>query len=62
MQHCSSQVKVKNKGKVGPLFLTEHHAMKLYWEIGGIAPCGYKCKNLRSRFCVCVCVCVCESE
>jgi hypothetical protein len=29
----------KRKGKVVPVsFLTEHHAMKAYWRIGGIAP------------------------
>jgi hypothetical protein len=33
---------VKGKGKVVPVlffFFTEHHAMKAYWESGGIAPC-----------------------
>jgi hypothetical protein len=31
--------KGKGKGKVVPvLFLTDHHAMKVYWWIGGIAP------------------------
>jgi hypothetical protein len=29
---------VKVKGKVVPVFLTEHHAMKAYWGSGGIAP------------------------
>jgi hypothetical protein len=30
---------VKDEGKVIPmLFLTEHHAMKVYWGNGGIAP------------------------
>jgi hypothetical protein len=30
---------LKGEGKVVPvLFLTEHHAMKAYWESGGIAP------------------------
>jgi hypothetical protein len=31
-------VKVKVKGKVGSVLLTEHHAMKVYWGSGGIAP------------------------
>jgi len=32
--HCT-----KGKGKLVPfLLLTEHHAMKAYWESGGIAP------------------------
>jgi len=26
------------KGKVVPVLLTEHHAMKACWECGGIAP------------------------
>jgi hypothetical protein len=26
------------KGKVIPVLLTAHHAMKTYWESGGIAP------------------------
>jgi hypothetical protein len=26
------------KGKVFPVFLTEHHAIKTYWRSGGIAP------------------------
>jgi hypothetical protein len=31
--------KVKVKGKVVPvLFLSEYHAMKAYWESGGVAP------------------------
>jgi hypothetical protein len=29
--------KVKVKGKVVPVLLTEHHAMKTYWGSGGIA-------------------------
>jgi hypothetical protein len=30
----------KGKGKVVPvLFLTEHHAIKVYCRSGGIAPC-----------------------
>jgi hypothetical protein len=28
----------KVKGKLSLCFLTEHHAMEAYWEIGGIAP------------------------
>jgi hypothetical protein len=28
----------KVKGKVVPVLLTEHHAMKAYWGSGGIAP------------------------
>jgi hypothetical protein len=30
---------VKGKGKFILLLSTEHHAMKTYWESGGIAPC-----------------------
>jgi hypothetical protein len=30
--------KGKGNGKVPVLFLTEHHAMKTYWESGDIAP------------------------
>jgi hypothetical protein len=26
------------KGKIIPVLLTEHHAMKAYWGSGGIAP------------------------
>jgi len=29
----------RGKGKVVPVILTEHHAMKAYWQSGGIAPC-----------------------
>jgi len=29
---------VKVKGKIVPVLLTEHHAMKAYWKNGGIAP------------------------
>jgi hypothetical protein len=30
---------ITKEGKVVPvLFLTEHHAMKVYWGSGGIAP------------------------
>jgi len=28
----------KGKGKVVPVILTKHHAMKAYWGSGGIAP------------------------
>jgi hypothetical protein len=28
-----------SKGTVVPVLLTEHHAMKAYWESGDIAPC-----------------------
>jgi hypothetical protein len=28
----------KGKGKVVPVLLTEHHAMKAYWGSGDIAP------------------------
>jgi hypothetical protein len=28
----------KVKGKVVPVLLTEHHAVKKYWGSGGIAP------------------------
>jgi hypothetical protein len=38
MENINLTIK-KLKGKVVPaLFLTEHHAMKAYWESGGIAP------------------------
>jgi hypothetical protein len=30
--------KCEVKGKVVPVLLTEHDAMKAYWESGGIAP------------------------
>jgi len=30
--------KVYGKGKVIPVLLTEHHAMKVYWRSGSIAP------------------------
>jgi hypothetical protein len=29
---------LKGKGKVVPVLLTKHHAMKAYWGSGGIAP------------------------
>jgi hypothetical protein len=29
---------VKVKGKIFPVLLTEHQAMKAYWRSGGIAP------------------------
>jgi hypothetical protein len=32
------QCKGKGKGKVVPVLLTEHHAMKVYWASGGMAP------------------------
>jgi hypothetical protein len=33
------EVSAKSKGKVVPVLpLTEHHAMKAYWGIGGTAP------------------------
>jgi hypothetical protein len=28
----------KGKGKAVPVLFTEHHAMKAYWESGGITP------------------------
>jgi len=31
-------LKGEAKGKVVPVLLTEHHAMKTYWVSGGIAP------------------------
>jgi hypothetical protein len=32
-------VKVKGEGKVIPVLLIEHHAMKAYWGSRNIAPC-----------------------
>jgi hypothetical protein len=38
-QYSTLHIAVRVKGKVVPvLFLTEHHAMKAYWENGSIAP------------------------
>jgi hypothetical protein len=31
-------LKSKGKGKVVPVLLTEHHAMKAYWGSGAIVP------------------------
>jgi hypothetical protein len=36
-QHATCS-KLKGKGKDPVLFLTEHNAIKAYWENGGIAP------------------------
>jgi hypothetical protein len=34
LHHCTRQtVKVKVKGKVVPVLLTEHHSMKAYWGV-----------------------------
>jgi hypothetical protein len=33
-----NELSVSVEGKVVPVFLTEHHAMKAYWGSGGIAP------------------------
>jgi hypothetical protein len=45
ISHCrkiyncvSKHVTHKGKGKVVPVLLTEHHAIKAYWGSGGIAP------------------------
>jgi hypothetical protein len=38
---CCLEIRVilcKGKGKFPVLFLIEHHAMKAYWGVGGIAP------------------------
>jgi len=34
----SNTCMVKVKGKAPVLFLNEHHIMKVFWGIGGIAP------------------------
>jgi len=38
-QNYNNTVKVKDKGKVDPVLLTEHHTIKANGGSGGIAPC-----------------------